>query len=57
MLLTGSQLMTNLLRDGIAPKPDSRDAFLKTSGTVMSCKQHGLPLADWRELKPTPPST
>ncbi|HWS77761.1 MAG TPA: hypothetical protein VN205_05220 [Thermomonas sp.] len=52
---TGSQMMARMLRDGMAPKPDAVDAYFKDSGTVRFCKQHGLPLADWREVKPAQP--
>lgn len=55
-VVTGSQLMAYMLRDGTAPKPDAVDAYFKTSGTVKFCKEHGLPLADWRDVKPAPPS-
>ncbi len=54
-IVTGSQLMARMLRDGMAPRPDAVDAYLKDSGTVMFCKQHGLPLADWRAVKPAQP--
>jgi hypothetical protein len=53
--ITGSQLMALLLRDEMAPTPEAVDEFLQASGTVMFCKQQGLPLVDWREVKPTPP--
>ena len=55
-LITGRLQIAFMLRDGMAPTPESVDAFLKDSGTVKFCQEHGLPLADWREVKPTPPS-
>jgi hypothetical protein len=55
-MITGSQVMANLLRDGMAPTPEAMDEFLQASGTVRFCKKQGLPLADWREVKPTPQS-
>ena len=36
--------------------PEAVDAFLQSSGTFTFCKKQGLPLADWREVKPAPPS-
>lgn len=48
--------MANMLRDGIAPKPEAVDAYLQISWTAMFCKEHGLPMADWREVKPAQPN-
>lgn len=55
-LITGQQQLSLMLREGIAPTPESVDAFLKDSGTVKFCKERGLPLADWRQVKPAPPA-
>jgi len=55
-MISVQQQMSVMLREGVTPTPESVDASLKDSGTVKFCKEHGLPLADWREVKPTPPS-
>jgi len=55
ILVTAQQQMAIMLRDGMAPTPDAVDAYLKASGTVKFCKQQGLPLADWRDVKPDSP--
>mgnify|MGYP006199725013 CR=1 FL=1 len=55
MNVTGSQAMARILRNGLAPKPETVDDFLQGSGTVAFCKEQGLPLADWRAVKPAPP--
>jgi hypothetical protein len=55
-MVTGSQLMAFMIRDGMAPTPEAVDAFLQSSGTFTFCKKQGLPLADWREVKPAPPA-
>lgn len=55
-LISGQQQLSVMLREGIAPTPERVDAFLRDSGTVKFCKEQNLPLADWREVKPPPPS-
>ena len=55
-MVTSSQLMAFMLRDGIAPGAPAVDAYLQASGTVRFCKQQGLPLADWRAVAPAPPA-
>ncbi len=49
--LSGVQLMSLVAGAGIAPTPESVDAFLEASGTVKFCKAHGLPLTDWRDYQ------
>lgn len=57
ILITARQHMSLMLRDGMAPTPESVDAFLKeNTGTVKFCKEHRLPLGDWRDVKPAPPA-
>jgi hypothetical protein len=57
ILITARQQMSLMLRDGMAPTPESVDAFITANtGTVKFCQEQGLPLADWREVKPAPPS-
>ena len=55
ILITARQHMSLMLRDGMAPTPESVDAFLRDSGTVKFCKEQNLPLADWRAIAPAPP--
>jgi hypothetical protein len=43
--------MSTLDSEGLAPAPESVDAFLSRSGTVKFCIEHGLPLRDWREYR------
>jgi hypothetical protein len=52
ILITAQQQMAIMLKDGMAPTRESVDAYLEASGTMMFCKEHGLPLADWRDVKP-----
>jgi hypothetical protein len=55
-LISAQQQLSVMLREGMAPAPESVDALLKDSGTAKFCKEHGLPLADWRDVKPAPPA-
>ena len=47
-------LMRDTTDAGIAPKPQAVDAFLTESGTMQFCKQHRLPVEDWRKYKGQP---
>lgn len=49
--LVAWQRMVSIVEFGSAPNAEAVEAFLKRSGTVMFCKERGLPLADWRDVQ------
>ena len=51
--ITSRQMMSSLLAGGSAPDVESVASELEASGTVKFCKEHELPMADWRDIRET----
>ena len=49
--INSMQFMRAIDTNGIPPKPQDVEASLNDSGTVQFCKEHGMPIADWREFR------
>jgi hypothetical protein len=47
--IQSGQLLAGMTQGGIAATPQAVESHLASSGTVKSCQEQGLPLADWRD--------
>ena len=50
MSLVAGQVMSKFWELGLAPTADKVDRYLSYSGTIKYCREHRLPLGDWRHL-------